>query len=77
VAASLDYNEAQLRLAAAARLAFYDYYNVFRQLAVNDAGLAAVNAFRDTAKSKFEANLVTQQDVPMRRYATASSPPVV
>src|SRR5262249_16058926 len=63
VAASLDYNEAQIRLAEAARLAFYDYYNVFRQAEVNDAGLAAVQAFRDTAKSKFEANLVTQQDV--------------
>jgi outer membrane protein TolC len=63
VAASLDYNEAQLRLAEAARLAYYEYYNVFRLLAVNDAGLSAVRAFRDTAKSKFEASQVTQQDL--------------
>jgi outer membrane protein TolC len=62
VAASLDYNEAQLRLTEAARLAFYEYYNVFRQLEVNDAGLAAVRAFRDTAKAKLEASQVTEQD---------------
>jgi outer membrane protein TolC len=63
VAASLDYGDAQLRLAEAARLAYYEYYNVFRLLAVNDAGLSAVRAFRDTAKSKFEASQVTQQDL--------------
>ena len=63
VAASLDHDEVQLRLTEAARLAFYDYYNVFRQLDLNDANLAAVQAFRETAKSKFEANLVPQQDV--------------
>jgi outer membrane protein TolC len=62
-AASRDYEETQIRLAAAARLAYYDYYSAFRQLEVNDAGLAAVQAFRDTARSKFEANQVTQQDV--------------
>jgi hypothetical protein len=32
-------------------------------LEVNDSGLAAVQSFRDTAKSKFEANQVPQQDV--------------
>jgi cobalt-zinc-cadmium efflux system outer membrane protein len=63
VAASLDYDEVRLRLAEAARLAYYDYYNVFRQLEVNDAGLAAVRAFRETAKSKFEASQVTEQDL--------------
>jgi outer membrane protein TolC len=63
VAASLDYDEAQLRLAEAARLAYYDYYFVFRQREVNDAGQAAVQSFRDTAKSKFEANQVPQQDL--------------
>jgi outer membrane protein TolC len=63
VAASLDYDEVRLRLAEAARLAYYDYYNVFRQLEVNDAGLAAVRSFRETAKSKFEASQVTEQDL--------------
>jgi outer membrane protein TolC len=62
VAASRDYDEARLRLAEAARLAYYDYYNVFRQLEVNEAGLAAVRSFRETAKSKFEGNLVPEQD---------------
>ncbi len=63
VAASLDYQEVQLRLAEAARLAYYDYYSVFRQIELNDAGLSAVQAFRDTAKSKFEANQVPEQDL--------------
>lgn len=63
VAASLDHDEVQLRLTEAARVAFYDYYNVFRQIDLNDANLAAVQSFRETAKSKFEANLVPQQDV--------------
>jgi outer membrane protein, heavy metal efflux system len=63
VAASLDYQEVQLRLAEAARLAFYDYYSVSRLLELNEAGLEAVNAFRETARSKFEANQVSQQDI--------------
>lgn len=63
VAASLDHDEVQLRLTEAARIAFYDYYNVFRQLDLNDANLTALQSFRETAKSKFEANLVPQQDV--------------
>ena len=63
VAASLDHDEVQLRLTEATRIAFYDYYNVFRQLDLNDANLAAVQSFRETAKSKFEANLVPQQDM--------------
>ena len=63
VAASLDYDEVRLRLAEAARIAFYDYYSVFRQVEVNDAALAAVRSFRETAKSKFEANQVTEQDL--------------
>src|SRR5204862_3004229 len=50
VAASLDHDDVQLRLAEAARIAFYDYYNVFRQLDLNDANLEAVQSFRETAK---------------------------
>ncbi len=63
IAASLDYDEAQLRLAETARLAYYEFYYVHRQLEINDAGLAAVQSFRDTANSKFIASQVTQQDV--------------
>ena len=63
VAASLDHDEVQLRLTEAARVAFYDYYNVFRQLDLNDANLAALQSFRDTANSKFVANQVPEQDV--------------
>jgi outer membrane protein TolC len=63
VAASLNHAEIQLRLAEAARLAYYDYYYVFRQMELNEANLAAVKAYRDTARSKFEANQVSQQDL--------------
>ncbi|MBI3863187.1 MAG: TolC family protein [Planctomycetia bacterium] len=63
VAASYDHADLQLRLAEAAQLAFFDYYLVFRQRELNDANLQAVGAFHDTAKSKFESNQVTQQDV--------------
>lgn len=63
VAASLDHSEVQLKLAEATRLAFYDYYYAFRRKELNDANLQAVKSSRDTARSKFEANQVTQQDL--------------
>ncbi|HEY2249934.1 MAG TPA: TolC family protein [Planctomycetaceae bacterium] len=63
VAASLDHDEVQLRLTEAARIAYYEYYNVFRLIDLNDANLQALQSFRETAESKFEANLVPQQDV--------------
>jgi outer membrane protein TolC len=62
VAASFDHADVQLRLTEASRMAYFDYYFVFRQRELNDANLQAVGSFRDTAKSKFEANQVTQQD---------------
>ena len=62
-AAALDSEEARLRLAEATRLAYYEYYLVRRNLELNAANRDAVERFRDTAKSKFEANQVPQQDV--------------
>lgn len=62
VAASLDHSAVQLKLMEAARLAFYDYYYVFRQLELNDANLEKVQQYHDTARSKFEASQVPQQD---------------
>lgn len=63
VAASFDHADLQLRLTETARLAYFDYYFVLRQRELNDANLQAVGTYRDTAKSKFEASQVTQQDV--------------
>ena len=62
-AAELDSEEVRLRLAEAARLAYYEYYLVQRDLELNAANRDAVERFRDTARSKFEASQVTQQDV--------------
>ncbi|MBS0266224.1 MAG: TolC family protein, partial [Planctomycetes bacterium] len=63
VAASFDHGDVKLRLAEAARLAFYDYYYVFQQAELNKANLEAVTSYHDTARSKFEANQVSQQDM--------------
>jgi outer membrane protein TolC len=63
VAASFDHADLQLRLTEAARVAYFDYYFVWRQSELNDANLQAIGAFRETAKSKFEASIVTQQDM--------------
>lgn len=62
-AASFDVGEAQLRLAEASRLAFFDYYLNQRERELNAANREALREFRDVARSKYEANQVTQQDV--------------
>ncbi len=62
-AASFDVSEAQLRLAEAARLAFFDYYLNQRERELNAANRDALREFRDVARAKYEANQVTQQDV--------------
>jgi outer membrane protein TolC len=63
VAASYDHDEVQLRLAEAARLAFYDYYHVHRRIDLNDSAREAVELFRETARLKLEANQAREQDV--------------
>jgi outer membrane protein TolC len=62
-AASLDSQEVQLRLTEATRVAFFDYYLVFRESELNGANVDAVHKFRETANIKYESSLVTQQDV--------------
>src|SRR5262249_555636 len=52
-----------LRLAEATRLAYYELYLARRQFELNATNLQNVKEFRDTARSKYEANLVSQQDV--------------
>jgi len=58
-----DVEDTRLMLAEAAAMAFYDYYQAHRQLAVNAATTRVVREFRDTAKVMYEANRVSQQDV--------------
>lgn len=62
-AASFDVGEAQLRLTEAARMAFFDYYLNQREIELNASSREALSRFRDVARSKYEANQVTQQDV--------------
>lgn len=62
-AVSLDSREVQLRLTEATRVAFFDYYLVFRDLELNATNVDAVRTFRETANVKYESSLVTQQDV--------------
>ena len=62
-AASFDSQEVQLRLAEAARLAYFDYYLVYRELEINNATTDDFQKFRETANEKYVSNLVTQQDV--------------
>jgi len=62
-AASWDAEEIKLRLATSTRLAFYDYYLVQRELELNENNVEVMTDFRDTAKAKYEANQVSQQDL--------------
>jgi outer membrane protein TolC len=62
-AASSDSQDVRLRLVEATRMAFFDYYLVTRDLELNAANFDAVERFRETANTKFEASQVTQQDV--------------
>lgn len=62
-AASWDASEVQLRLEAAARIAFYDYYLVQRELDLNQKNVEVTQDSRSTAKSKYEANQVSEQDL--------------
>jgi cobalt-zinc-cadmium efflux system outer membrane protein len=62
-AAFHDVGEERLRIAEAARLAYYDYFLAHRQLAVLEESQALLESFREIAQSKYEAADVEQQDV--------------
>lgn len=62
-AASADASEVQLRLELAARIAFFDYYLVHQELQLNQKNLEVTQDFRSSAKRKYEANLVSEQDL--------------
>ena len=62
-AMSWDTQEVMLRLASTTRMAFFDYYLVHRELELNTKNVDVMQDFRSTAKSKYEANQVSQQDL--------------
>ena len=62
-AASFDAGEVQLRLTEAARMAYFDFYLNQRERELNASNREALSRFRDVARSKYEANQVSQQDV--------------
>ena len=62
-AASFDAGEVQLRITEAARMAYFDFYLNQRERELNSSSREAISRFRDVARSKYEANQVSQQDV--------------
>ena len=62
-AAYFDIQEQRLRIAEAARLAYYQYFLAHRQLAVLEESTALLRSFRDIALRKFESAEAEQQDV--------------
>ncbi|MHB1033416.1 MAG: TolC family protein [Pirellulales bacterium] len=58
-----DIGNTRLRLAEAARTAFYDYYLAWRQMEVNASTRKIVTQFREIAWNKYQVNQTTQQDV--------------
>lgn len=62
-AAAWDAAEVELRLSAAARMAYLDYYLVQRELELNEQSVEVMQDFRSAAKSKYEAGQVSQQDL--------------
>ncbi len=61
-AAGLDVEDVRLQLIQSAQDAFYEYYFVFRSLEVSDENLSLLKRFRDNAKTRYQNNLVSQQD---------------
>ncbi len=58
-----DIGDARLRLAEAARTAFYDYYLARREMDVNTSTRRLLKQFREIAGNKYQVNQATEQDV--------------
>src|SRR5262249_14796524 len=52
-----------LELVEAAQMAFFEYYLAERQRELNAQNVQSMKAFRQDARKRYEANLVTEQDV--------------
>jgi outer membrane protein, heavy metal efflux system len=62
-AAFHDLEDSRTRLTEVTKAAFYEYYLVRRQLDLNKENTTIISQFSDTARSRYRANQVTQQDV--------------
>jgi outer membrane protein TolC len=62
-AAFMDIGDARLQLIQVTRSAFFEYYLAARQGELNAENMESLRAFREDARKRYEANLVTQQDV--------------
>jgi outer membrane protein, heavy metal efflux system len=62
-AAYMDVGDARLQLVQATQSAYFEYYLAARQVQLNGENAHILRAFRDDARKRYEANLVTQQDV--------------
>lgn len=62
-AAANDVDDMRLQLVESARSAFYEYYLVYRAVAVNEEGLRLLEEFRRNAETRYKTGLVPQQDV--------------
>lgn len=58
-----EVDDARLAIVEAAALAYYDYFLVRQQLALNVQNTVKLREFHDIAARKYESNLVPQQDV--------------
>lgn len=61
--ALMDVADMRLQLIEATQTAYYQYYLAVRQSDLNADNIRALKAFREDARQRYEANLVTQQDV--------------
>ena len=61
-AAGLDVDDMRLQLIQSTQDAFYEYYFVTRSLEVSDENLLLLKRFRENAKTRYQNNLVSQQD---------------
>ena len=62
-AARWDADDMRLQIIEAAAIAYYDYYLVRQDLALNVQNTGKLREFHDIAARKYEANLVPQQDM--------------
>jgi outer membrane protein, heavy metal efflux system len=58
-----EMGDTRLKLAEMTRMAFYDYYLSARLSEVNESNRKLLNQFRQLARTQYEANKATQQDV--------------
>ena len=62
-AAGNDVEDTLLQLVQSAKEAFYEYFLVYRAIAVNEESLGLLREFRENAKTRYDNGLVPQQDI--------------